>query len=125
MDNGAELPHVAELCADGRPGEAASKRRCASLPRGSVQPARFFESQAFAVCLFREATQLKTVTTIARIRRMHARRTEQQTPGISAVANSRSCPENSSITGLIQCTRIMIAAARGGAARHSNRDVST
>ena len=125
MDNGAELPHVAELCADGRPGEAASKRRCASLPRGSVQPARFFESQAFAVRLFREAPQLKTVTTIARIRRMHARRTEQQTPGISAVANSRSCPENSSITGLIQCTRIMIAAARGGAARHSNRDVST
>ena len=92
------------------------------LSRGEAfSPRDSLESQAFAVRLFREATQLKTVTTIARIRRMHARRTEHQTPGISAVANSRSCPENSSITGLIQCTRIMIAAARGGAARHSNR----
>ncbi len=48
VGNGPELPHVAELCADGRPGGTATldaQAACCGPPVGGVRPARPYGSQ--------------------------------------------------------------------------------
>ncbi len=72
------------------------------------------EQALSAPFLLQEATQLKTEAAIVRMRRIHARRIEQQTPGARAAVGHRRRPDRTLVADATLHAIRTIAEARGG-----------